>query len=127
MCGEGNEDMMHMLTCDKYPQCFITEIIDTIPNLPTKWEWLFHYDRSSEIRVKTSRRIHSRWRVREHTILRARERDPDGTGESVEIFPLDIGTEVEATNTRNPVEHDSQAQPRRGPKRKCKVRTLYPE
>ncbi len=111
MCGEENEDMMHMLTCEKYPQCFITEIIDTIPNLPTKWEWLFHYDRSSEIRVKTSRWIHSRWRAREHIILRACEREPDVTGDIVTIFPLDRGTEVEATNPRNPVEHDSQIQP----------------
>ncbi len=87
-------------------------------------ERLFHYERSSEIRVKTSRWIHSQWRAQEHTILRVREHDPDGIGEIAEIFPLDIGTEVEATNPRNPVEHDPQTQPRWGPERKCKVRTL---
>ncbi len=87
MCGQTNDNMIHMLTCDKYPQCFITDIIDTIPDLTYIWEWLLHYDRSSEIRVQTSRWIHSRWRAREQTILRSRETELNNIGIYPEIPP----------------------------------------
>ncbi len=96
-----------------------------MPNLPNKWEWLFHSDRSSEIRIKTSRWIHTRRRTREHAILRARDRDPDGTGIVAERCPLDTGTEVEATNPTNPKNDDAGTQPRRGPTRQYKIRTLF--
>ncbi len=124
MCGEHNENMLHMFTCVQYPQCCITDIIETLPELPVRWDWVFHFDRSSDIRAKTSRWIHSRWRTRENTILRARGHDPDGAGEHVGIPDLDQGTETGVIQ-RDPVNNAQAVLPRRGPARKCKMSQLY--
>ncbi len=126
MCGQKNENMLHMLTCDKYPQCFITDIIQEIPDLNTLWEWLFHYERPPEIRIPTSRWIHNRWRAREQSILRTHDNAQNGIGINPAIPTLGTGTEVGRGNPKNP-RGNPAPQLRRGPKRTCRVNMTYQE
>ncbi len=136
MCQADNEDMMHMLVCDKYPNTLITDII-TIPQSRAydKWQWLLHFDRSYKVRMKVSQWIHSRWKAREQYIQTSCIRGPRDTGELHERGRPEIGTgesqpevvDDEGHDDVEPEEHlgEDIFQVRRGPKRKCKMKTRY--
>ncbi len=68
MCSADNEDMIHMLTCDKYPEKSITEIINVDTDHDHIWNWTLHFDRVFDIRVKISHWIRSRWKSRTRAI-----------------------------------------------------------
>ncbi len=134
MCQAENEDMMHMLVCNKYPNKFITGIIE-IPESRAQdmWKWLLHFDRSYKVRMKVSQWIRSRWKTRERTIHLGPDRGLWSTGDSNELGIPEIGTGESMTmDARNTVQADvkneeevKEIHTRRGPKSKCKVKINY--
>ncbi len=123
MCQAENEDTMHMLNWNKYPNKFITDIIK-IPQVDDIWRWLLHFDRSYKVRMKTSQWIHSRWRVREKAIQSGLGGSPRDTGDMRDVEILDTGTGTRPDSSMKDSGQD-EAVVRRGPKRKCKMKINY--
>ncbi len=122
MCQAENEDMMHMLNCNNYPNKFITDIVTTpTPLVEDIWQWLLHFDRSYKVRMKTSQWIHSRWRAREQAIQSSLNGDPRDTGETGDVENPEIGTGSRPDIGMRDRDH-GEAPVRRGPKRKYKMK-----
>ncbi len=128
MCQAENEDMMHMLNCDKYLNNFITGVLQIIiPQVEDIWQWLLHFDRPYNVRMKISQWIHSCWKIRERNIQRSLDEVTRNTGDLNDGMNPD---EVTGGHGRTMiVETDDcgdhkEVQRRIGPRRKCKMKYL---
>ncbi len=120
MCQVDNEDTKHMLNCDRYPNKFITDLIQ-IPPVDDIWQWLLHYDRSYKVRMVTSQWIHSRWRAREQAISSQHDEDPWDTGDRRDTENPEQGTGDVPEPVDNAIE-TAGASLRRGSERRCKMK-----
>ncbi len=131
MCQAENEDMMHMLNCNKYPNNFITENLQIIiPQVDDIWQWLLHSDRPYNVRMKISQWIHSRWKTREHNIRRSLDEETRNAGDPIDRRNPDEGTGCQDEQWRVRTDENgvkTEIQRRRGPKRKCKMKKHYDE
>ncbi len=127
LCLVDNEDVIHFLECNAYPEKIVTEIIDIDIQNRHIWPWLFHYDRQYDIRVKLSQWIHNRWKTRSRYIQMTNNRIPLVTENNLRGEILEPGTEnpigiIAIDDSQNNVENPAPSgnQMRRGPGRACK-------